>query len=132
MKDSASARFEGLTPVGRNAQEYREWKHHATGIVLVELPGGEFDMGSPEIEPDRGPSEILDTVTLSLFLIGKYEVTQAVMGSNPSYFKGNAQRPVEPAAQSQQFSPRSRPSAPIRSTVGVRLPRRLLGNRQAG
>ena len=81
-----------MTPVGRNAQGYREWKHDATGIVLVELPGGKFDMGSPEIEPDHGLSEILHTVTLSPFLIGKYE---AVMGSNPSYFKGNAQRPVE-------------------------------------
>ena len=62
-----------MTPVGRNAQGYREWKHDATGIVLVELTGGEFDMGSPEIEPARGPSEILHTVTLSPFLIGKYE-----------------------------------------------------------
>ena len=107
--DSASAGFEGLTPVGRNAQGYREWKHDATGIVLVELPGGEFDMGSPETEPDHGSGEILHTVTLSPFLIGKYEVTQAqyeaVMGSNPSYFKGNAQRPVEQVSWSQLHNP---------------------------
>ena len=38
-------------------------------------------------------------MTLSSYFIGETEVTQAlwqaVMGSNPSYFKGNLQRPVE-------------------------------------
>jgi formylglycine-generating enzyme required for sulfatase activity len=98
-QDSASAGFPGLTPAGMNAQGYREWEHDTTGIVLVELPGGEFAMGTPETEPQRGAGELLHTVTLSPFLIGKYEVTQAeyeaVMGSNPSFFKGIPQRPVE-------------------------------------
>ena len=44
------------------------------------MPGGEFEMGSPEdeeghdIRSDEGP---VHTVTLSPFLIAKYEVTQA-------------------------------------------------------
>lgn len=56
-------------------------------------------MGSPESEggrkDDEGP---VHKVTLSPFLIAKYEVSQAewkkVMGDNPSKFKGDA-LPVE-------------------------------------
>jgi len=68
---------------------------------LVWIPPGTFTMGSPATEPDRwgdkGPQTI---VTLSRgFWLGKYEVTQreylAVMGTNPSYFTGDLDRPVE-------------------------------------
>lgn len=62
-------------------------------MVLVE--GGTFMMGSDDGYPEEMP---LHKVTLSSFLIGKYEVTQelweSVMGNNPSYFKGS-KRPVE-------------------------------------
>jgi formylglycine-generating enzyme required for sulfatase activity len=95
--------FEAL---GRNAQDYLEYRHRQTGIIFVRLPGGTFLMGAqkedpsgpnydPEAEDDEGP---VHDVTLSPFLIGKYEVTQAqwksVMGSNPSHFKGD-DLPVE-------------------------------------
>jgi len=64
------------------------------GLVLVE--GGTFMMGSNEGDDDEKP---VRRVTVSDFLISKYEVTQAlyerVMGSNPSNFKGDANRPVE-------------------------------------
>ena len=91
---------DGFTFRGENAQGYPEYRHSQTGILFVLLPGGEFQMGSPDIETrrfnDEGP---VHTVTLSPFLIAKYEVTQAqyeaVMGSNPSEFTGNVQRPVE-------------------------------------
>ena len=84
-------RFEQL---GRNAQGYPEYRHRQTGIVFVSLPGGTFEMGSPETEAGRMESEgPMHKVTLSPFLIAKYEVTQAewtsVMGENPSQFKGN-------------------------------------------
>jgi len=111
--DAVAARpgFESLTPLGKNAQGYREWKHAATGIVLVELPGGDFDMGSPEAEEGRGAGELLHRVTLSPFLIGKYEVTQAqyeaVMEANPSHFRGVPQRPVEGVSWSQLHNPGS-------------------------
>lgn len=77
-----------------------EYTHDQTGIEVVLLPGGKFDMGSPDTEPNRSDSEgPVHSVTLDSFLIGKTEVTQAqyeaVMGSNPSFFTGNAQRPVE-------------------------------------
>lgn len=54
------------------------------GYVFVQ--GGSFNNGS-------------SNVTLSSFFIDRYEITQAsyqaVMGTNPSYFSGNPNRPVE-------------------------------------
>lgn len=68
-------------------------------LEMVNVPAGQFWMGSPEND-----SEGLDKerpqhlVTVPEFWMGKYPVTQAqykeVMGTNPSYFKG-ANRPVE-------------------------------------
>ena len=59
-------------------------------IDMVEVSGGRFDMGSNDEQSIQG--------TLSDFEISTYEVTQelwqAVMGSNPSYFKGD-NLPVE-------------------------------------
>ncbi|TAD93461.1 MAG: formylglycine-generating enzyme family protein, partial [Oscillatoriales cyanobacterium] len=68
-------------------------------IDMIAIPGGSFVMGSPSTEAgrssDEGPQH---TVTVAPFFMGKYEVTQAqyqaVMGNNPSRFKG-AKRPVE-------------------------------------
>jgi formylglycine-generating enzyme required for sulfatase activity len=62
-------------------------------------PPGEFIMGSPSSEADRGSDEAQVKVTLSKgFWMGKTEVTQAqwqaLMGKNPSHFKG-ANLPVE-------------------------------------
>jgi len=64
------------------------------GMIVVE--GGTYQMGSNnEFDTHAKP---IHSVTLSSFEIGKYEVTQAkwenVMGSNPSYFKGD-NLPVE-------------------------------------
>ncbi len=65
---------------------------------MVYVPGGSFLMGSPENEPGHKANEELHRVTVRSFYIGKYEVTQAqwraVMGNNPSYFKGD-DLPVE-------------------------------------
>lgn len=68
---------------------------------MVWIPAGTFTMGSPESEAARNTNEGPQTlVTLSRgFFMGKYEVTQgeylAVVGSNPSYFVGDLNRPVE-------------------------------------
>jgi formylglycine-generating enzyme required for sulfatase activity len=65
------------------------------------IPPGTFTMGSPASEQDRSSDEGPQTVvTLTRgFWMGKYEVTQgeyvAMMGSNPSSFTGNLNRPVE-------------------------------------
>jgi formylglycine-generating enzyme required for sulfatase activity/serine/threonine protein kinase len=75
-------------------------------IVLRYVPGGRFQMGTPASEAKWDDTFCQDeeqvSVTLSNhFWMGETEVTQgqwmAVMGSNPSYFKGGdwKKRPVE-------------------------------------
>ena len=73
---------------------------NGVSFEMVYVEGGSFDMGATsEQGSDAWDSEYpVHSVTLSGYYIGKCEVTQelweAVMGSNPSYFKG-AQNPVE-------------------------------------
>ena len=70
---------------------------------MVPVQGGSFTMGGHDRFNDGGPPGSADecphTVTDEDFSIGKYEVTQAdwfaVMGTNPSYFTGNPECPVE-------------------------------------
>ena len=68
---------------------------------MVAVAGGTFTMGATAEQGDDAYSGEYPThqVTLSSYAIGETEVTQelwqAVMGSNPSWFKGNLQRPVE-------------------------------------
>lgn len=87
-------------------QDARAFFRAETALVLplpdmVRIPPGTFVMGSPVTEKDRDLDEDpLTNVTLSYgFWMGKYEVTQreyeAIMGSNPSWFKGDPNRPVE-------------------------------------
>ncbi|MEW6742150.1 MAG: SUMF1/EgtB/PvdO family nonheme iron enzyme [Planctomycetota bacterium] len=69
-----------------------------TGIVLVLLPGGTFNMGAtvnpkgPNYDPQARGDESVHQVTLAPFFLSKYEMTQGqwqrVMGSNPSYYTG--------------------------------------------
>ena len=68
---------------------------------LVYVQGGTFRMGATSeqgSDPYYSDEKPVHKVTLSSYYIGKYEVTQdlwqAVMGSNPSYFKGS-RKPVE-------------------------------------
>ena len=69
-----------------------------TPAGMVFVPGGTFTMGSPSNEAGRSNDEVQHRVSLSGFYIGATEVTQAqykaVMGSNPSTFKGD-DLPVE-------------------------------------
>lgn len=85
---------------GSRAGEVRVWQI-APGVTMTFCwcPPGDFMMGSPPTEADRGSNEEQVKVTLSKgFWMGKTEVTQAqwqaVMGSNPSHFKGK-NLPVE-------------------------------------
>ncbi|MBD1813641.1 formylglycine-generating enzyme family protein [Microcoleus vaginatus DQ-U2] len=71
------------------------------GVVLemVYIPGGTFMMGSPNSDPTRYQRETPQhQVTVPAFYAGKYPITQAqwqaVMGNNPSRFKGE-KLPVE-------------------------------------
>jgi formylglycine-generating enzyme required for sulfatase activity len=75
-------------------------QRHPGELEMVFVQGGTFTMGCTSEQgsdcfDDERPAH---TVNLSNYYIGKYEVTQAqwkvVMGSNPSYFKGD-NLPVE-------------------------------------
>ena len=69
-------------------------------IEMVKVEAGSFNMGAtPEMQAPYEVEKPVHRVTLTNnYYIGKYEVTQAlwqaVMGSNPSYFKGD-DLPVE-------------------------------------
>ncbi len=70
-------------------------KTDVTPVNMIKVEGGIFQMGS---ENGYDVEKPVHSVTLSSFYMGKYQVTQkewqAVMGTNPSYFKGD-KRPVE-------------------------------------
>jgi len=71
-----------------------------TGMELVYVPGGCFNMGSPPEEKDRYDDEgPVHEVCVDSFWMGQYEVTQGqwekVMGANPSNFTKGGNYPVE-------------------------------------
>ncbi len=67
----------------------------ASGVEMVMMPGGWFDMGSGEGDPDEGP---VHRVWVDTFLMDKFEVTQdqfrQLQLSDPSRFRGE-RLPVE-------------------------------------
>jgi formylglycine-generating enzyme required for sulfatase activity len=70
-----------------------------TGLEMVQIPGGSFLIGAPASETNSDNRERPQhQVTLPTFHMSKYPITQrqyqALIGSNPSTFKGE-QRPVE-------------------------------------
>ncbi|MCR5574330.1 MAG: formylglycine-generating enzyme family protein [Bacteroidaceae bacterium] len=72
---------------------------NGVSFTMVQVEGGTFMMGASDDDSDAFSNERPQhEVTLSSFAIGQTEVTQAlwmaVMGENPSYFKGD-DRPVE-------------------------------------
>ena len=86
-----------------NTSEPSEQTFMVKGVEfkMIKVEGGTFSMGATseqgsDADDDEKP---VHSVTLSDYYIGETEVTQelweAVMGSNPSRFKGNDQRPVE-------------------------------------
>ncbi|MBI4749442.1 MAG: SUMF1/EgtB/PvdO family nonheme iron enzyme [Acidobacteria bacterium] len=68
---------------------------NSLGIEFVLIPAGEFQMGSTQFGDEKPVHKVK---ICQPFYLGKYQVTQAqwqaVMGSNPSYFKGE-DLPVE-------------------------------------
>ena len=70
-------------------------------FTMIPVEGGTFTMGATSEQGSDTWDREKPThrVTLSDYYIGEVEVTQAlwqaVMGDNPSYFKGDLQRPVE-------------------------------------
>ena len=83
----------------READEGQKWER--LGLVMVRVEGGSFTMGCQgrrnKYCPDNEKPD--HRVQVRSFEIGQYEVTQelweAVMGDNPSRFRGCARCPVE-------------------------------------
>jgi formylglycine-generating enzyme required for sulfatase activity len=82
---------------------------NSIGMKLVLIPPGEFLMGSPESERDRGSDEQQHRVRITKpFFLGVHEVTQAeyqrVMGTNPSVFsRGGSMRDKLGDTDTSQF-----------------------------
>ena len=91
------------------------------------IPAGRFQRGSPESErgrhPDEGPQHGVELIRG--YWLAETPCTQAeweaVMGENPSHFKGEGERPVEQVSweDCQEFCRRVEEARP---GVGIRLP----------
>jgi hypothetical protein len=74
---------------------------NSIGMEFLLIPAGTFIMGLPDSDTEALPNEMpAHRVTISQpFYLGKYPVTQAqwaaVMGTNPSHFTSDPNRPVE-------------------------------------
>ena len=83
---------------------------NSIGMKFVWIPSGNFLMGSPKEEKERNTDEFQHKVTLTKgFYMGVHLVTQeqwqAVMGTNPSKYKGEKNLPVDSVSwdDSQEF-----------------------------
>ncbi|MDY4932253.1 MAG: SUMF1/EgtB/PvdO family nonheme iron enzyme, partial [Candidatus Onthomorpha sp.] len=83
------------------ASDVETFRVKGVEFKMIKVEGGTFSMGatSEQGSDARYNEKPVHSVTLSDYYIGETEVTQelweAVMGSNPSHYKGNNQRPVE-------------------------------------
>jgi formylglycine-generating enzyme required for sulfatase activity len=93
-------------------------------MEFVLIPAGTFQMGSNDGDGDEKP---VHTVHITQpFYLGKYEVTQeqwqAVMGKNPSQFKGDLTLPVESVSWEDVHEFIGRLNTRERGTAYYRLP----------
>ncbi|NBO66304.1 MAG: formylglycine-generating enzyme family protein, partial [Acidobacteria bacterium] len=126
-----------LTPSQAECEVYTEDLGNGVKLEMVKIPGGEFQMGSPDSESgryvDEGP---VHRVTLKGFLMGRYEVTQRVwravaalpkieleLNPEPSVFKGD-ELPVESVTwhEVKEFIARLNRWLGLEDAKGYRLP----------
>ena len=97
---SEHEKFEGANICFKVEVNSGKFTVNGVSFEMVRVEGGTFHMGATSEQEGEAYSDEkpVHSVTLSSYYIGKTEVTQAlwqaVMGSNPSYFKGSA-LPVE-------------------------------------
>jgi len=85
---------EMVSKTRRQASYWVEDLGNGVTLKMVLIPGGTFMMGAPQGEPgrsdDEGPQH---QVTVPSFFMSQFPITQAqwqaIMGNNPSYFKGS-------------------------------------------
>jgi formylglycine-generating enzyme required for sulfatase activity len=88
------------TPAGTPTPKPADFTN-SIGMEFVSIPAGAFEMGSPSNEAGRDDDEgpVHQVTIKKTYYMGSYEVTQeqwrAVMGNNPSSFKGDDDLPVE-------------------------------------
>ncbi|MBF0461380.1 MAG: formylglycine-generating enzyme family protein [Magnetococcales bacterium] len=87
-----------LSANGAQADEHKEYTN-SIGMAFVEIPAGQFEMGTHQARHTSEDESPPHRVHFSQpFCLGKQEVTQgqweAIMGQNPSRFKGT-DHPVE-------------------------------------
>ena len=93
--------YDQLAKALTNTTSNRTFTVGGVSFTMVYVQGGMFTMGATSEQGSDAYDDEKPThrVTLNNYYIGQTEVTQAlwqaVMGSNPSYFTGNLQRPVE-------------------------------------
>ncbi|MFM6196545.1 MAG: SUMF1/EgtB/PvdO family nonheme iron enzyme, partial [Planktothrix sp.] len=91
----------------RRADFFKEDLGNNISLEMVSIPGGTFMMGSPEDDTEKP----IHPVNIAAFSMAKYPITQAqwqaIMGNNPSSFKG-ANRPVDSVTwhEAQEFCQR--------------------------
>ena len=96
---AANERGEETNRSTKKAEICKEKLPGGVELEMVKIPGGRFQMGSPDSEEGRRSSEgPQHWVSMPTFYLGKYTVTQAqwaaIAGKNPSCFEGT-NRPVE-------------------------------------
>jgi formylglycine-generating enzyme required for sulfatase activity len=109
LTPEALAMLRSADQAARNRQTRRIDLGDGVELELILVQPGSFMMGSPADEVGRAADEVLHKVTLTkAFYLGRTEVTQAqwkaVMGTNPSNFKGD-DLPVDSVSwtDAQQF-----------------------------
>jgi formylglycine-generating enzyme required for sulfatase activity len=79
----------------QEARERNQALFRELNLELVDIPSGSFTMGSNDYDNEKNPHQ----ATLKAFQMSKYPITQkqyqAVIGKNPSNFKGDENYPVE-------------------------------------
>jgi formylglycine-generating enzyme required for sulfatase activity len=85
--------------VQQQAEQTPKTWSNSIGMEFVLIPAGTFQMGSTDRDAYDDEKPVHQVTISRAFYLGKYEVTQAqwqaVMGSNPSNFKGDPNLPVE-------------------------------------
>ena len=99
-KSGETATIEVTVSVHESSIQTETFTVNGVSFKMVAVEGGTFMMGAPSTDNDAKDYEKPQhQVTLDSYAIGETEVTQelwkAVMGSNPSYFGGSNQCPVE-------------------------------------